>query len=163
MDEVSRSGRGAALYKVLEQPLRRPGQHQATEQSTVETSSSVTQPTQQTSMSGVVKPMGRGILMSTTPIAPPSKPELAAGQTTPMSSLAFQKETPSPLGRGFLLKPNAENTFNNSFNNPALYHNEHSSSSNSLTYYWCDHTHNDDTPNVWYVPIEYRTEGPIKN
>ena len=85
--------------------MRRPGQHQATEQSTVETCSSVTQPTQQTSMmSGVVKPMGRGILMSTTPIAPPSKPELAAGQTTPMSSPAFQRETPSPLGRGFLLK-----------------------------------------------------------
>ena len=57
MAEFSRSGRGAALNKVLEQPLRRPGQHQATEQSTVETSSSVTQPTQQTS--GVVKPMGR--------------------------------------------------------------------------------------------------------
>ena len=85
--------------------MRPPGQHQATEQSTVETSSSVTQPTQQTSMmSGVVKPMGRGILMSTTPIAPPSKPELAAGQTTPMLSPVFQKKNPSPLGRGFLLK-----------------------------------------------------------
>ena len=60
MAEFSRSGRGAALKKVLEQPLRRPGQHQATEQTTVETSSSVAQPTQQTSMvSGIVKPMGR--------------------------------------------------------------------------------------------------------
>ena len=59
----TRSGRGVALKalkKVLEEPLRPPGQHQATDQSTVETSSSVTQPTQQTSMmSGVVKPMGR--------------------------------------------------------------------------------------------------------
>ena len=36
MAEFIRSGRGAALKKVLEQPLRRPGQHQATEQSTVE-------------------------------------------------------------------------------------------------------------------------------
>ena len=44
-------------------------------------------------MSGVVRPMGRGILMSATPMAPPSKPELAAGQTTPMSSPAFERGT----------------------------------------------------------------------
>ena len=161
MAEFSRSGRGAALNKVLEQPVRRPGQHQATEQSTVETSSSVTQPTQQTS--GVVKPMGRGILMSTTPIAPPSKPELAAGQTTPMLSPAFQRETPSPLGRGFLLKqamvtPPCGPKTALITPPPSL----PSTTMNTPLSQVVPPTIGLTTPTIWYVPIEYRIEGPIE-
>ena len=52
--------------------------------------------------------------MSTTPIAPPSKPELGAGQTTLMLPPVFQRKPPSPLGQGSLLNDNSPSWTKNS-------------------------------------------------